>query len=267
MIAIIAGTGNLPKQACKSFLAAEKDFFVISLFPEDNMVVLKEELPQEVPVIHKPFYKVKTILEILQEHNTKQVLFIGKVDKQNLLKKFKLDWYGIKVMASLATKSDMSIMNKIGEILEEHGIEVIHQNTILNTLLVPPGVLTGKLTPELEASIAMGIELTTKISACDVGQTVVIKDKMVMAVEAIEGTDACIKRGIELGKQDVVVCKGIQPHHNKQFDLPTIGSATLASIKPGEIKAIAWQSQNTFIADLEQFVARAKELGITLVSV
>ena len=207
------------------------------------------------------------ILALIKEQNAKQVLFIGKVDKRNLLKKFKLDWYAIKMLATLATKSDTSIMNKIGQLLEEHGIQVIEQHTVLGGLFVPPGILTGTITPSMQETIDMGLDVANKMSACDVGQTVVLKDKMVLAVEAIEGTDACIKRGIELGKQGVIVCKTANVNHNKKFDLPTIGSHTLATIKPGQIQAIAWKSNKTFIADKEAFVARARELGITLVSV
>ena len=90
---------------------------------------------------------------------------------------------------------------------------------------------------------------------------------MILAVEAIEGTDACIRRGIDLGKNNIIVCKAAQKYHNKKFDIPTIGSHTLASIKPGEIAAIAWLSGSTFVADREKFVTRAKQLGITLISV
>jgi len=267
MIAIIAGTGNLPLQACKSILEGPKKFFVISLFPHENGAELKRVLPDSIEVVQKPFYKAKTILDLLIEKKTKKVLFIGKVDKQNLLKKVKLDWLAIKLMATLATKSDMSIMNKIEEVLSQHNISLIYQNEILGKMLVPPGVLTGTLTKNLKANIEMGLKVAREMSKCDIGQTVVVKNKMVLAIEAIEGTDACIKRGIDLGKEKIVVCKAIQKNHNKKFDLPTIGAETLKEIKKGEIEVIAWGSRETFIANKEDFIRRAEELDITLVSV
>jgi len=264
MIAIIAGTGSLPRQACKSLIRTKKNFFVLSLFPEDNL----KELSELAHVVHKPFYKTKIILDELKSRGAKEVLFIGKVDKRNLLKKFKLDWFAVKALASIATKSDNSIMNKIGDLLEEHDIKVISQETILKTLFVPPGIVTGlNPAPELQKSIDMGIEIAKKISEWDIGQTVVVKDQMVLAIEAIEGTDACIARGIELGKTGIAVCKAAQPKHNKKFDCPTIGPDTIEKIPAGTVAAIAWLSDKTFIVDLEKLIKKANERGITLVSV
>lgn len=267
MIAIIAGTGNLPIQACKSLIADKKKFFVISLFPEDNLSDLESVLPDKSLVVHNPFYKTKMLLDELKARNTEKVLFIGKVDKRNLLKKLKLDWFGIKLLAKLATKSDFDIMNKIAEILSEHGITVISQDTVLHTLLVAPGLICGNLSDELKQNINIGIELAKKISFYDIGQTVVVKDKMILAVEAIEGTDECIKRGLSLGGSGVIVCKAAQQNHNKKFDLPTIGPSTLKNLQSGDVSAIAWLSDKTFVVDKEEFIKRAKELNITLVSI
>ncbi|MBU1008234.1 UDP-2,3-diacylglucosamine diphosphatase LpxI [Candidatus Dependentiae bacterium] len=267
MIAIIAGTGSLPAQACKSLIKQKKDFFIISLFPQDNLEALKQVTPPTTKIIQEPFYKAKAILTLLKKQKTKQILFIGKVDKQNLLKKFKLDWFAVKMLATLSTKSDMSIMNKIETIAKDNGFELIHQHEILGGLLVQPGVLTGELTPTIQENISMGLAVAEQMSTCDIGQTIVIKDKMILAVEAIEGTDACIKRGVTLGGKNIIVCKSANINHNNKFDLPTIGSETLKNITKGEIQAIAWKSDQTFIADKEEFIAKAKTLGITLVSV
>lgn len=267
MIAIIAGTGILPLHACKAFLNDKKKFFVISLFPEKNGHAIKQIIPPSIDIIQKPFYKARAILNLLKERNTKQVLFIGKVDKQNLLKKFKLDWFAIKILATLATKSDFSIMNKIEEELKKHNIEIILQNKILKNLFIAPGILAGSITPELNACINFGIETACTMSTHDIGQTVIVKNKMVLAVEAIEGTDACIQRGIELGSGGIVVCKAVNSNHNTKFDLPTIGTQTLKNVQKGDIAAIAWKSENTFIVDYDAFIQKAQKLEITLVSV
>ena len=267
MIALIAGTGTLPIQVCKSFLKNKTDFFVISLFPEDNAVSLEKATPDSIEIIQQKFYKAQALLELLKSKNTTHTMFIGKVDKKKLLAKCKLDWLAIKLLASLATKSDFSIMNKIEQELAKHDIKILHQNEVLKKLFVEPGVYAGALTPELQACIDFGLETAAYMSKCDIGQTVVIKDKMVLAIEAIEGTDECVERGIKLGGGNVVVCKTVNPNHNTKFDLPTIGADTLRDIKPGDIQAIAWKSDKTFIANKDEFFKRAQELGITLVSV
>lgn len=267
MTAIIAGTGILPIHACRALLQDNKKFFIISLFPEDNFDAIKRAIPESIEIIQKPFYKTKAILETLEEKKTAHVLFIGKVDKQNLLKRFKLDWLAVKLLATLTTKSDFSIMNKIESELEKRNISLLKQDKVLKGLLVNQGVLTGNLTPELEESIHFGLTTARKISTLDIGQTVIVKDKMILAIEAIEGTNKCIQRGITLGEKDIVICKAANIHHNTKFDLPTIGSDTIKDVKRGEIKAIAWQADTTLIADKELFVKRAEELEITLVAV
>ncbi len=267
MIAVIAGTGDLPLEACKNLLRDQRSFFVVCLFPEQNLAGLQEVIQNRAEIIAQECYKPGKILALLQQKKSSQLLFIGKVDKSNLLKHLKFDWLAIKLLASLMYKSDKAIMERLLEELRCHGIEVIKQDDVLKSLLVPPCVLTGKLTPELEQSIQMGIATATAIAHADIGQTVIIKDKMVIAVEAIEGTDACIRRGIQLGGDGVVVCKAARLDQNKKFDLPTLGPASLTTIQKGEITAIAWSSSHTLIANLETFIARARQLGITLVSV
>lgn len=113
----------------------------------------------------------------------------------------------------------------------------------------------------------MGINIANKISLCDIGQTVIVKDGMVLAVEAIEGTDACIKRGLELGENNIVVCKAARIDQNKKYDLPTLGPATIADYQKGDIAAIAWQSSQTFIADKNIFVDKARKQNIALISI
>jgi UDP-2,3-diacylglucosamine hydrolase len=267
MIAIIAGTGTLPAQACKSLLDTNQKFFVIVLFPENNLDLIKQVVQDKAEICVEQFYKAKKILDLLKARQTKQLLLIGKVDKNHLLKKIKLDWLAIKILASLVSKKDQEIMDTLVKYFEKEGMEVIRQDSILKNLLVDPGVLTGKLTPKIQEEIDFGLKVAKDISFYDIGQTVVVKDKMILAIEAIEGTDSCIQRGIELGQNEIVVCKAAHPNQNKKYDLPTLGPNSLKDLQPGQVKAIAWQSSQTFISEKEIFVKKAQELGITLVSV
>ena len=245
----------------------KKPFFIISLFPEDNAEQLKKTVSGYAEFFTGEFYKVGNILKLLQEKSTKQVLFVGKVDKRNLLKKIKFDWLSIKLLASLACKSDKSIMERLLDELKKYKIEVLRQDEVLKSLLIKPGILAGKITPKVDADIKFGLQAADNISFCDIGQTIVVKDKMVIAVEAIEGTDECINRGIQLGKKEIVICKTAHKNQNKKYDLPTLGPNSLKNLKAGQVKAIAWKSDQTFIADKEEFIKKAKELGIALVSV
>lgn len=267
MIAIISGTGNLPIEAIKSLIKNNRRFFVVSLFPNDNLKSLKSVVKDQAEIIAQPFYKVGKIFDLLKEKKCSSVLLIGKVDKRNMLKKIKFDWFALKFFTKIATKSDTTLMQGIVDEIENQGIKVLRQSDVLESLFVPPGILTGKLTTELKENIDFGLNIAKQLSTIDIGQTVVVKDKMIIAVEAIEGTDSCITRGIELGKENIIICKTAHDNQNHKFDLPTLGPKTLEQIKKGQVKSIAWHSDKTFIANQEEFIKIAKELDITLVSI
>ncbi|MFA5074893.1 MAG: UDP-2,3-diacylglucosamine diphosphatase LpxI [Candidatus Babeliales bacterium] len=266
MIAVIAGTGSLPKQACKSLIEKNKNFFVISLFPQDNFEQIKEVVQNYTKIYAQEFFKLGKIQDLLKSNKATHVLFIGKVDKSNLLKNLKFDWLCLKLLASLASRSDKTIMEGLINYLKKENIEVLKQSDIMQSLFVKPGILIGKITKELQENIDFGMQVASNISFCDIGQTILVKDKMIIAVEAIEGTDKCIQRGIELGKNDLIICKTAHKNQNKKYDLPTLGPKTLENIKPGQVKVIAWHADQAFIADQEIFVEKAKELGIVLVA-
>jgi UDP-2,3-diacylglucosamine hydrolase len=266
MIAIIAGTGALPIAACHALALQNKPFCVISLFPQENSVALRQAAGSSA-VINCAFYKAGDILNHLTTHGVKQVLMIGKVDKQQFFKGIKFDWLAVKLLASVAYKNDRDILQRLVDAFAEYGITVLRQHDVLPGLLTKPGIITGTVDARLQNDIDMGMRAAQEISKLDLGQTVIVKNSMVLAVEAIEGTDACIRRGIELGNGEVIICKAAQAAHNPQFDLPTLGSATLQGVEPGQVRAIAWLASHTLIADYENFVAIAQEIGITLISI
>ena len=119
LTAIIAGTGILPVEACKSLKTKNIPFFVISLFPEDNFDALEQLVETKNDIIKKDVYKAAEILALLKNKNTKQVLLIGKVEKNHLLKKIKLDWLTIKLLARMLYHGDKAIMEKILETFQK----------------------------------------------------------------------------------------------------------------------------------------------------
>lgn len=265
MVGIIAGTGTLPVAACQALRAQHKSFSVISLFPQDNAIALRNAAG-DAAVVEQAFYRASDILSTLLDLGVTQVLMIGKVNKQLLLNNIKLDWLAIKLLASITYKNDQQILQRIVDEFATHGIAVLRQHEVLPMLMTKPGVITGQVDATLETTINFGMAAAKELSRLDLGQTVVVKDTMVLALEAIEGTDACIRRGIALGGNNVVICKAAQATHNPQFDLPTLGHATLADLHPGQVQAIAWLASHTLIVDYNQFVTRAQELEITLLS-
>ena len=267
MIGIIAGTGSLPIEACKKLLEQKKPFFIIALFPSDNKNEIEAICGSSVPIISLTSFKASELIKTLQSFTTTHLFMIGKFDKQLLLKKIKFDWLALSFLGSLIYKSDARIMQGIVDKFEkEYGIIVLKQDDLLGGLKATPGVLTGELTQQLQNDILLGIVTAKSLSENDIGQTVIVKNGMVLAVEAIEGTDACIRRGIDLGHTNIVICKAAHPNQNKKFDLPTLGPNTLQPYKSGQIAAIAWLSEYTLIAHQTEFIELAKQKNIILVS-
>lgn len=266
MIAVIAGTGTLPLEACKRLFEKKEPFFVIALFPEQSPDLVSYAQTQNITLIAQDGYKAGAIFTLLEQRKTTNVLFIGKVDKKLLFKHVSFDWYALKLLGSLVYKSDKDVMELLVNELKHRNIGVITQDAVLGSLLIKPGIITGTLTPELEHDIELGFSCARIIASAQIGQTVVVKDGMVLAVEGIEGTDACIQRGIQLGQGNVIVCKTACHGHNKAYDLPTLGPQTLAPFSKGDIRVLAWQSSHTLIAQKEEFIALAQALGIALVS-
>lgn len=262
-VAVIAGTGTLPFDAIRCLQTQGTPFFVISLFPETNGVALQALTPE---VVAQKFYKMGTIIETLKKRGTTHVLFIGKVDKRNLLKKLSYDWLFAKLAAKALVRSDSALMELLLAELTTHGIAPLSQREVLGKLFVPPGVLIGSMTDELHRDVELGLQTAEALSQNDIGQTVVVKDGMVLAVEAIEGTDECIARGIALGKGSVVVCKTARTSQSDAYDIPTLGPATLVKIQPGQVAVLAWHAKRTMIADVERFCAIGRDKEITFFS-
>jgi DUF1009 family protein len=267
MIAVIAGTGHLPVLACQKLVAQDKPFFVITLFQENNVADMRAAVGDHAEVIAQDFYKPGAILDYLKERHTTHVLFIGKVDKQNLLKHLKYDWLALKLLGTVVTRSDKNIMETLLAELARHNIVTLRQDEVLGSLRVPPGVLCGTVSDGLRHDIHLGIKTAITMSQADIGQTVVVKNGMILAVEAIEGTDACVKRGLSLGGNGIVICKAARFDQNTKFDLPTLGPASLEAFSVGDVACVAWLSSHTLIAQQELFIQKAMSLGITLVSV
>lgn len=264
-VAIIAGVGSLPREACFYFQKNNIPFFIVALFPDDNATHFLEFVPS-TEIIKKPFYRLGLIFKELKARNTSHVLFIGKVDKQYLLKNLRYDWLAIKLLAKTVFKTDKQLMETLVNELENNGITTLSQAQVLEHLHLSAGFTQGEITSELKRDIELGMNIVDSLSTHEIGQTVVVKDGMVLALEAIEGTDECIRRGIELGKNNVVICKGAHNHHNSKYDIPTLGASTLQTIQKGEVAALAWKASHTFIAQQPLFLQLAQEKNISLIA-
>lgn len=146
-------------------------------------------------------------------------------------------------------------------------MQVSSQTDYLAHLLPQRGVL-GSLNPDTEqsADIAYGMDMAKKIAGLDIGQTIVVKKKAIMAVEAIEGTDQAVKRGGALAGSGAVVAKVSKPKQDLRFDIPTVGLNTLQAMIDSRCSVLAIEAEKTFLVDKEAFLAKADQHGIVVVA-
>lgn len=263
-IAILAGYGKLPLFAVESLQQANKEFIVIAFSEEFN-----QNLEDDGIVVYNlSVGQVGKILDILKSENVTDVVFAGKVNKSLLYNNLKLDMKAVKILFSLKDRKDDTIMRAVIDELNKIGINVLKQTDVLKNLLAEEDISIGKsLSSKEREDVEFGFKVAKELGRLDIGQTVVIKNKAVMALEAIEGTDAAIERGLKLAKKGGVVVKVAKPHQDERFDVPTVGVDTLKKIADNKGRLLAVEAGKTFIVDKKECEDFAKKNRITLISV
>jgi hypothetical protein len=207
------------------------------------------------------------LIRIFQEQGVRDVLMAGGIRKTRLFSGLP-DLRAAALLARMLYKKDDSILRAVAAELESEGITVRESTLYLDNLLAPAGVLTRrKPSKDEQKDIAFGWEMAKEIGRLDIGQTVVIKDRAVLAVEAIEGTDEAILRGGRLCGRDAVVVKICKPQQDLRFDLPAIGMQTIRTMKEVKAGCLAVEAGKAIIFDRESVIAEADEAGMSIVGV
>ena len=262
-IGLIAGNGQLPVIWSKNAKENGIDVVAISL-SSDNRKELKKNC---LKVYDFGPGQIEKISQTLQAENIRQLGFIGKVHKGLVLKRPKFDAKAIELLKQAKRLNDDAIMLMAVAELEKIGITVLDQTIFIKNLMVPTGVL-GKVKPtkEQEDDAKYGFWVAKAMGQVDIGQTVIIKDKMVMAVEAIEGTDRCIERGGKIAHKGAVVVKVAKPFQDTRFDVPAFGLATLKTMKKYKASVIAVEAGKTIIVDQQKTIEYADANNIVVMA-
>lgn len=261
---LIAGDGNLPVNMAKS--AKENGFEIVCIsLSSDNLNELKKYCSK---VVSYGPGQVDSIKKFLIEENIKQLTFLGKVSKTMLIKRPRLEKTAIALLKEMKKLNDDAIMLKIIEQMENIGITILDQTIFIKNLMIQKGVLTRNAPSEDQyKDIDYGFKIAKQMGGLDIGQSVVMKDRMIMAIEAIEGTDKCIKRGAKLAKRkNAVVVKVSKPMQDKRFDIPAVGLKTIKTMKKYGANLLALESGETIIVDKEKMIDFANKHNIIIVA-
>jgi DUF1009 family protein len=208
------------------------------------------------------------IIDFFKQEGVKKAVFIGSITKINIFRDVRPDLKGLGLWNKINIKQDDAILRAVADRLEKDGIEVVASTGYVPELLFPKGILTRKKpTKDQMSDIVFGWEIARSLGNLDIGQCVVVRNKTVLAVEAIEGTDATIRRGGALGKEKAVVVKLRKPNQDLRFDLPAIGMKTLDTMKEAHASVLAVEAEYALFFDRESVIQAANNAGIVIVGI
>lgn len=263
-IGLLAGLGRLPVEF--AYAARQTGTNVVAVGVVGGVDAELAQAAQSYAAIGVG--QLRKIISFLQEQQVTQVTMLGKVTKELMFSgQLEMDADMQALLAALPDHNDDTIMLGFVKRLAMEGIGVLDQTSLLKPLMPQAGVLTKRQpTKEEIADMQYGFKMAKEMGRLDIGQTVVVKDAAVLAVEAIEGTDACIRRGGSLGRGAVTVAKVAKPQQDQRFDVPAIGPATLQSMIAAGAKSLALEAGRTLLVDRETVLELAEENDITIVA-
>jgi hypothetical protein len=212
--------------------------------------------------------QLENLIRSFQEAGVGDVVMAGGFRKTLLFSGSFPDARALKLLSSIRSHEDDLILRALAEELGREGLHVRDATECVKSLLATSGPMTRREpTPGEWRDIRFGWDMAKEIGRLDIGQCVVVKERAVLAVEAIEGTDAAIRRGGALGQGGAVVVKVCKPGQDTRFDLPTVGIRTLMVMKEAGAATLAVEALKTVMIDREQMIPWADEAGIAVVGI
>ncbi len=208
------------------------------------------------------------IIKFFQQERVTEAVLVGTITKTRIFRDVWPDLKGISLWNKMNSRQDDAILRAVAQSLENEGIRVVESTLFLPHLFFPKGVLTKKKpSAEQMQDIRFGWQTARAIGNLDIGQCVVVRDRAVLAVEAIEGTDATIARGGSLGREKAVVVKVKKPKQDFRFDLPAIGEKTIETMKSVNAAVLAVEAGHSLLFDGENVIKKANLGGIVIVGI
>ena len=208
------------------------------------------------------------VISFLHKEGVGETVFLGTITKTQIFRDVLPDFKALTLWNKIDRRQDDAILRAIAAALEEEKIKVLESTVYLRHLLFPQGVLTKTKPNEIQRrDIAFGWQNARAIGRLDIGQCVVVRDCTVLAVEAIEGTDAAILRGGMLAKEKAVVVKVKKPGQDFRFDLPATGLKTIKTLQQVKGAVLAVEAGQSLLFDRQEMIREANRAGIIVVGV
>jgi DUF1009 family protein len=212
--------------------------------------------------------QVKRLIRFFKKSGIKEAVMMGAVRKTRMFRDVRPDMQAISIMANMRHTHDDGVLRAFADYLEKNDIRIKSSTFLLPDLIAPKGCWTKRKPSRSEkADMQLGWRIAKEIGRLDIGQCVVVGGGSVLAVEAIDGTDATIQRGGRLGQGNAVVVKACKPIQDERFDIPAVGLETIQTMKVAGVNLLAVEAGKALVFDREEMIVSADESGICIVAV
>jgi DUF1009 family protein len=263
ILGFIAGNGVYPRLLADSARRAGVKKVVAAAFTGET----DPALTQHVDVIEwMRVGQLGRLLKFFRDQKIHHAIMAGQIAPKNLFD-LRPDWKALLLLGKLKQRNAETIFAAIADELAKAGVDLLPATTFLEDSLAPSGLIAGpKLSRREEEDVDLGWKTAKEIARLDIGQTVIVKDGTILAVEAFEGTNEAIKRGGALGHKGAVMVKVAKPNQDMRFDVPVIGVETIRVAVEAKLRVIAIEAGRTLLLERDQIVDVAERARISIVA-
>ena len=260
-IGIVAGNGRFPLEIAEN--ARARGLSVISVAIKDEADPRIEELSERCTWVR--LGQLGKLVKSLANAGVHQVAFAGGVKRVNFVTGFSMDWRAIKMLSKLKSFNDDSILRGIIGEIESSGMQVIAASTLLDKSVPKPGIITRRhLTQSERDDARIGWEAARAIGNLDIGQSVIVRNKTVIAVEAVEGTDATIMRAGDVRGDGGVLIKLAKSIQDLRIDLPAVGVKTIELMHQNRLTALVIEAGRSIMLEPQEVLQKAQSCDIAI---
>lgn len=266
-LGLIAGNGRFPFLVLEAARGAGHDVTVVAI-KEEAFPELADEAarPPAVPVHWVSLGQLGACIATLEQAGAKTAVMAGQVKHTKLFADIVPDLTLLGVLMRLKARNTDALIAGVADVLRDHGIELIDSTAFLRPLMAGAGTLTRRSpSADAQADLAFGYRIADAIAGLDVGQTIAVKSRAVVAVEAMEGTDAVIARAGHLAGAGVRIIKVAKPNQDMRFDVPVVGVSTIEAMKTAGADTLSVDAGKTLMIDGDAIREAADAASIAIV--
>ncbi|HEX9369145.1 MAG TPA: UDP-2,3-diacylglucosamine diphosphatase LpxI [Vicinamibacterales bacterium] len=265
-IGLIAGNGRFPFLALQGARSLGHDVTVVAVKEEAFPELEGAARDAGADLTWVSLGHLGKCIKVLKAAGVRQAIMAGQVKHAKIFSGIIPDLTLLTVLTKLRAKNTDALISAVAEVLRGEGIDLLDSTAFLDPLMAKAGTLSRREpSPDELADLAFGYRMADALAALDVGQTIVVKDKAVVAVEAMEGTDAVIRRAGDIAGPGTRIVKVAKPNQDMRFDVPVVGVATIEMMQAAGASAISIDAGKTLMVDGDRFLAAADAAGLAVV--